>query len=173
MNGFDVTLRNHYLCPPKHLKYPRKIFVCSMSDLFNEEVPFEFIDKVMGVVKAIPMHTYQILTKRAERMAEYFATRTIPTNAWLGVSVENKDVMNRIDLLRNLNATVKFLSCEPLIQDLGTMNLQGIDWVIVGGESEDWRTVNRARPMNKEWVTNIQYQCDKLNIAFFFKQWGM
>ena len=113
-----------------------------MADLFHKDVPFEFIDKVTDVIRSTPWHTYQILTKRAERMAEYFATRAIPTNTWLGVSVEVPSVKYRIDCLRNLPASIRFLSCEPLVEDLGTLDLTNIDWVIVGGE----HAIN-ARPM--------------------------
>jgi protein gp37 len=166
-NGFEVTLHPEMLNMPKYLHYSERLFVCSMGDLFHKKVPFEFIDKVMDVIELTPRHTFQILTKRPNRMAKYFETRNIPTNAWLGVTVENKNVIHRIDALRNLNATVKFLSCEPLLEDLGIMNLQGIDWIIVGGESG-----YRARAMKKEWVLNIQIQCYEQNVAFFFKQWG-
>lgn len=138
-----------------------------MSDLFHKDIPFEFIDKVMEVVKSTPRHTYQLLTKRAERMAEYFATRAIPSNAWLGITVEASDVKYRIDYLRKLDAPIRFLSCEPLIEDLGEVNLEGIDWVIVGGE----KALN-ARPMKEEWVLSIKEQADKQGALFFFKQWG-
>lgn len=139
-----------------------------MSDLFHKDVPFEFIDKVMDVIKSTPWHTYQLLTKRAERMAEYFATREIPANVWLGVSVEARNVKYRIDCLRNLPAPIRFLSCEPLIGDLGDLDLTNIDWVIVGGENA---TIN-ARPMKEEWVLSIKEQTEKQGALFFFKQWG-
>ena len=138
-----------------------------MSDLFHKDVPFEFIDKVFRVIEETPQHNYQILTKRAERMAEYFATRNIPQNAWIGVTVENESTKQRIDCIRNLEASVKFLSCEPLLGDLGELNLHGINWIIVGGESGI-----QARPMKEEWVLNIKRQADANNIPFFFKQWG-
>lgn len=138
-----------------------------MADLFHKDVPFEFIDKVMDVIRSTPRHTYQILTKRAERMAEYFSTRTIPANVWLGVSVEASDVKHRIDSLRNLPASIRFLSCEPLVEDLGELDLTNINWVIVGGE----HAVN-ARPMKEEWVLSIKDQAEKQGALFFFKQWG-
>ena len=143
------------------------IFVCSMSDIFHEDVPFEFIDQIFAVIKKTPQHRYQILTKRAERMAEYFANHSIPVNVWLGVTVEAKSSRFRIDLLRNLPASVKFLSCEPLVEDLGELNMAGIDWVIVGGESGP-----QARPMQESWVLNIHRQVEKQGARFFFKQWG-
>jgi len=143
-------------------------FVCSMADLFHKDVPVEFIDKVMDVIRETPQHTYQLLTKRAERMFEYFREHEAPINAWVGVTVENKDMKKRISFLRHADTnSVKFLSCEPLLGDLGDLNLEGIDWVIVGGESG-----NQARPMQKEWVLNIQRECFVQNVSFFFKQWG-
>ena len=138
-----------------------------MSDLFHKDVPFEFIDKVMATIEATPQHRYQLLTKRAERMAEYFSTRPIPKNVWLGVTVECQSSLFRIDYLRNIPATVRFLSCEPLVEDLGVMNLDNIDWVIVGGESGP-----QARPMKEEWALNIKRQVESEGAAFFFKQWG-
>lgn len=167
VNAFTLTLHEKVLEEPKNWKKPNNIFVCSMSDLFHINVPFEFIDKVMQTINETPQHTYQILTKRAERMNMYFSTRTIPVNAWLGVTVEVADSKNRIDYLRQLPATIKFLSCEPLLEDLGEINLEGIDWVIVGGESG-----TSARPMNEEWAVSIMKQTEEQGAAFFFKQWG-
>ena len=166
-NGFKVTIHEDSLKEPYTWNKPSTIFVCSMGDLFPQNVPFEFIDKVIDVIRRTPKHKYQILTKRAERMAEYFTTRTIPNNAWLGVTVEVERTKFRIDYLRNLSAKVKFLSCEPLLSDLGTINLTGINWIIVGGESG-----TSARPMKEDWVLNIKRQADQANIPFFFKQWG-
>lgn len=166
-NGFELTLHNDCLEEPMQWKKPHNIFVCSMSDLFHKDVPFEFIDKVMHIINSTPQHRYQILTKRAERMAEYFATREIPQNAWLGVTVEAQTSKNRIDILRTLAAPIRFLSCEPLLEDLGCLNLDNIDWVIVGGESGP-----SARPMKEDWVLSIKEQTDKQKSAFFFKQWG-
>lgn len=166
-NGFELTMHEDSLNEPLSWKKPHVIFVCSMSDLFHAGVPFEFIDKIMDTIRATPHHRYQLLTKRAERMAEYFSTREVPANAWLGVTCESSAVKFRIDALRELKATIKFLSCEPLIDALGEMNLSGIDWVIVGGESGP-----KARPMKEEWVLQIQAQCEKQGSTFFFKQWG-
>ena len=166
-NGFKSTIHHDALKEPLGWKKPSIIFVCSMSDLFHKDVPFEFIDEVFKVIEGTPQHTYQILTKRAERMAEYFETRNIPQNAWVGVTVECKQTKARIDCIRNLNACVKFLSCEPLLEDLGNLCLQGINWIIVGGESGA-----QARPMKEEWVLNIKRQAEANNIPFFFKQWG-
>lgn len=166
-NGFILTMHNDVLDEPIKWKKPHTIFVCSMSDLFHENVPFSFIDKVMETIKSTPQHNYQILTKRANRMAEYFSDKNIPKNAWLGVTVDIASSKSRIDFLRNLNAPIKFLSCEPLLEDLGDMNLDGIDWVIVGGESGA-----KARPMKEEWVQSIKVQTEKQGSAFFFKQWG-
>jgi protein gp37 len=166
-NGFKSTIHLEALKEPFNWKRPSTIFVCSMSDLFHKDVPFEFIDKVFRVIEETPQHNYQILTKRTERMAEYFATRNVPQNAWVGVTVENENTKQRIDYIRNLKAVVKFLSCEPLLGDLGELNLNGINWIIVGGESG-----SQARPMKEEWVLNIKRQADANNIPFFFKQWG-
>ena len=166
-NGFDLTLHENALKEPLQWKKPHNIFVCSMSDLFHECVPFDFVDRIMHTITLTPQHRYQILTKRAERMSEYFATRFIPRNVWLGVTVECKATKKRIDLLRRMAANVRFLSCEPLIEDLGDMCLEGIDWVIVGGESGP-----KARPMALEWVVSIKRQVEQQGAAFFFKQWG-
>lgn len=166
-NGFKLTLHADNLDEPLSWKKAHNIFVCSMSDIFHEEVPFEFVDRIIDTIKKTPQHRYQILTKRSERMNEYFQTREVPQNVWLGVTVECKSSKKRINHLRNLNATVKFLSCEPLIEDLDKLNLEGIDWVIVGGESG-----SQARPMKSEWVMNIKEQVELQGAAFFFKQWG-
>lgn len=166
-NGFAVTLHERCLEEPLTWRGNHNIFVCSMSDIFHENVPFEFIDKMFDVIKCTPQHRYQILTKRAERMAEYFETRSVPNNVWLGVTVEAQSSRFRIDYLRNLPASVKFLSCEPLVEDLGELDLNGIDWVIVGGESGP-----QARPMKEEWALNIMRQVEAQGARFFFKQWG-
>jgi protein gp37 len=166
-NGFALTLHEEALMEPLQWKKPHNIFVCSMSDLFHEKVPFEFVDRIMKTIIQTPQHRYQILTKRSERMVEYFKTRPIPKNVWLGVTVECQSSKSRIDDLRRLDATVKFLSCEPLIEDLGVLNLDGIDWIIVGGESGPF-----ARPMMLDWVVNIKQQVEHQGAAFFFKQWG-
>ncbi len=166
-NGFQLTLHKETLAEPYKWKDFHKVFVCSMSDLFHESVPTDFIEQVMEVISNTPQHCYQILTKRAERMESYFSHHSIPSNTWLGVTVENKDAKYRLDHLRSLNAEVLFLSCEPLLEDLGILDLSGIDWVIVGGESG-----RSARPMKKEWVINIKEQVEQQHASFFFKQWG-
>jgi len=168
-NGFKFSLMPNRLEQPIKKKKATKYFVNSMSDLFHEEMPNGYLDKVMDVIDKTPRHIYQILTKREDRMFEYFSTRKIPKNIWLGVTVENKkNGLPRIDRLRELDATIKFLSVEPLLEDLGEeINLKGIHWVIVGGESG-----HKARPMKKEWALNVKRHCDEQKIAFFFKQWG-
>ncbi len=166
-NAFKLTMHPEDLDEPKKWRGQHNIFVCSMGDLFHEDVPFEFIDQIMNTIRATPQHRYQILTKRAERMEMYFQSRQLPVNAWLGVTVEVQRTKPRIDHLRHLPATVRFLSCEPLLEDLGDINLDGIDWVIVGGESG-----TQARPMKEEWVLNIKRQAEDAHTAFFFKQWG-
>ncbi len=166
-NGFKLTLHEDDLEEPLHWKKGHNVFVCSMSDIFHEDVPFDFVDKIFETIRRTPQHRYQILTKRAERMAEYFQKRTAPKNVWLGVTVECKETKFRIECLRNIKATVRFLSCEPLLEDLEDLNLEGIDWVIVGGESGP-----KARPMKADWAINIRNQVEKQNAAFFFKQWG-
>ena len=167
-NGFNFNIVQDRLNEPINRKKPTVYFVNSMSDIFHEEMPEEYLDKIFDVIKRTPQHVYQILTKRADRMYEYLESKNIPKNIWLGVTVENKnDGLPRIDKLRKLKASVLFLSVEPLLEDIGKINLQNIDWVIVGGESG-----NRARPMDSSWVLNIKEQCEVNNIAFFFKQWG-
>lgn len=167
-NGFELTLLPQRLREPLQRKTPSVYFVNSMSDLFHEDVPFSYIDQVFETIGTAKQHTFQILTKRAERLAEYFARHTPPENAWLGVSVEDRqNGLPRIDLLRNISAHIRFLSVEPLLEDLGEMDLHDIHWVIVGGESGP-----KARPMKPEWVNSIRTQCENQEVAFFFKQWG-
>ena len=167
-NGFELSLLPERLIQPIKRKKPTTYFVNSMSDLFHEGVPFEFIDKIFDVIKKTPQHRYQILTKREKQLFEYFKNRTIPDNVWLGVSVENiKEGLPRIDVLKKIPAKIRFLSIEPLLEDLGEIDFSDIHWVIVGGESG-----SKARPMKEQWVLNIQTQCLEQNIAFFFKQWG-
>ncbi|MBO7501031.1 MAG: phage Gp37/Gp68 family protein [Fibrobacterales bacterium] len=166
-NGFSVALHEESLEEPLHWKSPSNIFVCSMSDLFNEKVPFAFVDKVFNTIRNAENHRFQILTKRAERMERYFVTRKVPDNVWIGVTVESAARKERIDVLRRIKARVRFLSCEPLLSDLGRLNLKDIHWVIVGGESGP-----KARPMQKAWVESIQKQAARYKSAFFFKQWG-
>jgi protein gp37 len=139
-----------------------------MSDIFHEKVPFQFIDRIMETINQSKRHTYQILTKRADRMAEYFAINPVPSNAWIGVTVECRKTRSRIDSLREIDAPKRFVSFEPLIEDVGQPDLQGIDWVIVGGE-----TGAKARPTQPDWVRSLRAQSERLNIPFFFKQWGI
>lgn len=166
-NGFNVTLQHDLINAPYKWKKPRKVFVNSMSDLFHEEVPLDFIKKVFKTMNDTPQHTYQILTKRPFRVAKLAHNLSWTPNIWMGTSVENDKVLNRIDDLRKVPASIRFLSCEPLLGPLSNMNLVGIHWVIVGGESGP-----KSRPMEEEWAWDIKEQCDKGNIAFFFKQWG-
>jgi protein gp37 len=166
-NNFILTMHEETLDEPLSWKNSHTIFVCSMSDLFHEKVPFGFIDKVLETINATPQHRYQLLTKRSARMAEYFSTRSVPNNVWLGTTVEAQATKQRIDTLRMLPAPIRFLSCEPLIEDLGELDLTNIDWVIVGGESG-----KSARPMKEEWVLSIEKQANANGSAFFFKQWG-
>ena len=166
-DGFKVTLHEHMLGRPLEWKKPRLIFVNSMSDLFHEDVPLVFIQKVFGIMRSAYWHTFQVLTKRAERLAELSPLIDWPANVWQGVSVENEKYAHRIDLLRSTGAVVKFLSLEPLLGPLNQLDLSGIDWVIVGGESGP-----KARPMRKEWATGIRDQCQAQDVPFFFKQWG-
>ena len=166
--GFKLTLHPDRLEWPLNRKTPTVWFVNSMSDLFHEDVPDVFVDRVLDTIRRSPQHTYQILTKRADRLPKFFARRDVPTNVWLGVSVEDRKYgVPRIDHLRKVNAPVRFLSVEPLLQDVGKLDLQDIHWVIVGGESGA-----KARPMKPEWVQNVRQQCEAANVAFFFKQWG-
>ena len=166
-NGFQVTLHEHVLELPLQWKSPQTIFVNSMSDLFHEDVPFDFIRRIFSVMESASWHRFQILTKRSKRLAECAAALPWPDNVWMGVTVENNDFTHRIDHLRSVDAVVRFLSLEPLIGPVQDMNLTSIDWVIVGGESGPG-----ARPMNAEWVRNVLYQCRAEGVPFFFKQWG-
>jgi protein gp37 len=166
-DGFKVRVHEDALDVPYSWKKPKIVFVNSMSDLFHPEVPFEFIEKVFDVMNKTPQHTYQVLTKRADRLYELHHKLNWTRNIWMGVSVENEKVIDRIDFLRETNAATKFLSCEPLIGPLSNLNLTNIDWVIVGGESG-----RKARPMKETWVWEIQQQCEDAGVAFFFKQWG-
>jgi len=154
---------------PRAWKKPRRIFVNSMSDLFHEKVPAEFVAKVWTVMAETPKHTYQILTKRPDRMLKVIVGRSLPSlpNVWLGTSVEDDRVLDRIDILRRVPAAVRFVSFEPLIGSVANANLAGIKWAIVGGESGP-----RARPMRREWVDEIEGLCQSVGARFFFKQWG-
>jgi protein gp37 len=168
-NGFAVTLQPNRLSEPLRRRAPTTYFVNSMSDLFHERVPFDFVEQVFGVMARTPHHRYQILTKRPRRMVSFLKGHTAPANVWLGVSVENrKHGLPRIDLLRQTNVTVRFLSIEPLLESLGKFDLSEIHWVIVGGESGPG-----ARPMHADWVRAVRDQCLAEAIPFFFKQWGM
>lgn len=166
-NGFEIATHESELDRPYGWKAPRTVFVNSMSDLFHLAVPIDFIKRVFQVMNECSRHTFQVLTKRAELLAAYEAELTWTNNIWMGVSVENQKVTGRIDFLRQTNAQVKFLSLEPLLGPLPNLDLTGIDWVIVGGESGV-----KSRPMREEWVTDIQQQCQAAGVAFFFKQWG-
>jgi protein gp37 len=167
-NGFSITLLPDRLDAPRRRRKPTVWFVNSMSDVFHPEIPFEFIDRIFDTITATPHHRYQILTKRPERMEEYFEHRPAPSNAWLGTSVEDRRYgVPRIDILRRVKSQVRFLSVEPLLEDVGILDLTGISWVIVGGESGP-----RARPMKPEWARSLRDQCEAAGVAFFFKQWG-
>jgi len=165
--GFQVTLHEHVLGYPLRWKKPQTIFVNSMSDLFHEQVPDSFIFKVFDVMKLAYWHQFQILTKRSARLTELAPRLDWPGNVWIGVSVENETVKFRIDDLRWVPAAIRFLSLEPLLGPLKFLDLSNIGWVIVGGESGAG-----ARPMEKDWVTQIKEQCIEQNVPFFFKQWG-
>ena len=167
-NGFKLRLVPERLNEPLKRKKPTMYFVNSMSDLFHREVPFAFLDQVFDVIRQSPQHIFQILTKRADRMEMYFAGREVPVNAWLGVSVEDQKYgVPRIEVLRRIEAKVRFLSVEPLLESLGTLVLAGVHWVIVGGESGPG-----ARPMEPIWAEELLRQCQDAGIPFFFKQWG-
>ncbi|APV52021.1 hypothetical protein BWI17_21525 [Betaproteobacteria bacterium GR16-43] len=167
-SGFSLSLLPHRLEDPLRRRKPTVYFVNSMSDIFHERVPDEYVERVFNVIARSPQHTFQILTKRARRLAHYFRTRAVPENAWLGVSVEDKKYgVPRIDYLRSVRAATRFLSVEPLLEDLGNLNLAEIHWVIVGGESGP-----KARPMKPAWAHSIHSQCKAQKVAFFFKQWG-
>ena len=165
--GFQVSLHDRAIVLPLTWKKPQTIFVNSMSDIFHEDVPEAFIDRVFDTMRKAPWHIFQVLTKRAERLEAIGRNLNWPANVWMGVSVEARDYLYRINHLRNVEAQVKFISFEPLLEELGKMNLQGIDWAIVGGESGP-----RSRPMDKEWVVEIRDQCLSAGVPFFFKQWG-
>jgi protein gp37 len=162
-----INLDHESLDLPRTWRLPRVIFVNSMSDLFHEGVPLSYIKKVFGVMLACPQHTFQVLTKRPERAAEFSGELTWPRNVWMGTSVEDERVLKRVDDLRKVPAQIRFLSCEPLIGPLNDLSLRGIHWVIVGGESGPG-----ARPMSERWVIQIKRLCEKRNVPFFFKQWG-
>ena len=165
-NGFDLQLRPERLDQPLRWKKPRTIFVNSMSDLFHPDVPDDYIFQVFEVMESAERHRFQVLTKRSERLAELAPSLPWPSNVWMGVSVENQRFTSRVDDLREVPAAVRFLSCEPLLGSR-ELNLEGIHWVIAGGESGPG-----ARPMHPAWVRNVRDQCEDASVPFFFKQWG-
>lgn len=167
INGFELNMHEHAVDTPLKWKKPRTIFVNSMSDLFHKDIPLEFIKRVFDVMGNAHWHRFQVLTKRADRVFELSSKINWTPNIWMGVSVENQNYNYRIDLLRKTGAAVKFLSLEPLLGPLPNLNLEGIDWVIVGGESGPG-----ARLMSQSWVIDIRNQCQKAKVPFFFKQWG-
>jgi protein gp37 len=163
-----VRLDPKSLLAPGQWRSPRRIFVNSMSDMFHEGLSDHDIESILDVMRANPQHVFQVLTKRADRLPKFFGIRHPPKNLWLGVSVEDREFgVPRIDYLRSVNAKVRFLSCEPLLEDLGSIDLSGIHWVIVGGESGPG-----ARLMKYEWADSIRQQCEATGAAYFFKQWG-
>ncbi len=166
-NGFEITLHDDLVDLPKSWKRPRKIFVNSMSDLFHEKIPEKFIEKIFRTISATPQHTFQVLTKRAERLAALAPQLPWADNLWMGVTVESGKYRSRIDLLRTVPAAVRFLSVEPMIGPVPNLNLQGIDWVIVGGESGPG-----SRVISASWVEDLRDQCLAGGVPFFFKQWG-
>ncbi|MCK6473827.1 MAG: phage Gp37/Gp68 family protein [Planctomycetes bacterium] len=166
-NGFELTLQPEALDLPRRWRKPRTIFVNSMSDLFHDGVPLSYIRKVFEVMNDCPQHTFQVLTKRPDRAFECAGSLNWSSNIWMGTSVENDAVLDRISALRLINAKIRFLSIEPLIGPLPRMQLEGVHWVIVGGESGPG-----ARPMDPKWVRSIRDQCLSEQIPFFFKQWG-
>ena len=166
-NGFKLTLHKDLIGLPTRWRNPRIVFVNSMSDLFHKEVPFDFIARVFDTMKRCPQHTFQVLTKRSDRLREIAHLLPWTPNIWMGVSVEDANVVHRIVDLQAVPALVRFLSCEPLIGPLDNLPLKGIDWAIVGGESGPG-----ARPIHQEWVDSILRQCREEKVAFFFKQWG-
>jgi protein gp37 len=166
--GFQLTLHERRLDQPLKRRKPTVYFVNSMSDLFHEEIPDSYLDRVFQVIDQSPQHTFQILTKRAARLPHYFAHRSVPKNVWLGVSVEDRQSgIQRIEFLRSVVCRIRFISCEPLLEDLGELDMSDIHWAIVGGESGP-----RARRMQPEWVASLRRQCDRSGALFFFKQWG-
>lgn len=166
-NGFRVTTHEHALALPLRWRKPQAIFVNSMSDLFHDDVPLTFIQKVFAVMREAKWHRFQVLTKRSWRLVELAPFLPWPENVWMGVTVENTDYTGRINHLRKVEAAVRFLSIEPLLGPIPNLELSGIDWVIVGGESGPG-----ARPMKTEWVSDIQRQSQQAIVPFFFKQWG-
>ena len=165
--GFRLAMHEHVLGRPLRWRKPQRVFVSSMSDLFHEGVPLAFIQRVFDVMERARWHRFQVLTKRSGRLADLAPSLPWPDNVWMGVTVESRDYLFRIDELRRTNASVRFISLEPLLGPLPELDLQGIDWVIVGGESGP-----KARPLCDEWVVDIRDQCHAARVPFFFKQWG-
>ena len=168
--GFEVVTHPKSLDEPAKWRKPQKVFVNSMSDLFHHEVPYDFIDEVIAVMRLAPQHDYQVLTKRPKTASHWYSSRgygELPPNLWLGVSVEDRERRYRIDHLKAIPAPVRFLSIEPLLEDVGELDLDGIDWVIVGGESGPGH-----RRMEPDWARNVRDQCVASGTPFFFKQWG-
>lgn len=165
--GFELTLQEHMLELPLRWKKPQAVFVNSMSDLFHDDVPLEYLGRVFDVMRRAHWHRFQVLTKRADRLLQLDRDLRWPKNVWMGVSVESKQFLSRVDQLRQTGAHLKFLSLEPLLEDLGEFDLAGIDWAIVGGESGPG-----ARPMDPMWVKSLRDICVKAEVPFFFKQWG-
>ena len=166
-NGFELTLHDDIVEEPLKWKKPRLVFVNSMSDLFHEDIPLGFIRRVFDVMRQADRHTFQVLTKRSERLVKLNSLLDWPPNVWMGVSVENDKYVYRVDHLRSTGAKIKFLSLEPLLGPIPSLNVHGIEWIIVGGESGP-----RARPMQEAWVLEIRDKCLEAKVAFFFKQWG-
>ena len=166
-NGFGFKILPERLYQPLSVKKPTKFFVNSMSDLFHEKMPFDFLDRIFDVIAQTPQHHYQILTKREKILQDYFFNKKVPDNVWMGVSVEHAETKYRLDYLRKIKAKIRFVSIEPLIDDIGKLDLTGIHWVIVGGESGV-----SARPVKLDWIINVKNQCKEQNVAFYFKQWG-
>jgi protein gp37 len=166
-NGFELSIHDDMLSRPYSWKSPKRVFVNSMSDLFHENIPDSYIHSVFKVMHDNPQHIFQVLTKRSENLIRLNSELSWDSNIWMGVTVENKNVKHRINHLKKTSAEIKFLSIEPLLEPLGDLDLEGIDWVIVGGESGP-----RSRAMEEAWVTEIWEECQRMNIPFFFKQWG-
>ncbi len=167
INEFEVTVHEDLFEQPLNIKKPNIIFVCSMSDLFHENVPYKTIEQIFDIMKRAYWHVFQVLTKRPERLLEFSRKYEIPKNVWVGTSVENESVINRVDILKNVEAEIHFLSCEPLLGPLTELNLDKIQWVVVGGESG-----SNARSVDKQWIIEIRDKCKEKSVPFFFKQWG-
>lgn len=166
-NEFEVTIHEDLFELPLRTRQPKIIFVCSMSDLFHENVSFEVIGKIFDIMEKANWHIFQILTKRSHRLLDFSKTRKIPSNVWIGVTIEHESVKTRLEHIKQIEAKVKFISCEPLVGSLKNLDFTGMDWIVVGGESGP-----KSRPLKEEWVLEIRNQCEGKKIKFFFKQWG-